>query len=628
MHRFLEILRDGPVLMDGAIGTEFYRRGVYLTNNFEELNLSRPHLVRSVHNEYVKSGAQVVTTNSYGANRLRLDRHGLAEKATEINLAAARLAREAAGETVWVAGSVGPSGMEPARILGNGADLLREALAEQLDALVEGGVDLFLFETFSILPEMQLALAVARERHPDLPRLATMRFEPSHTLPDGSQPEDVADALVRWGADVIGANCGEGPQLVFDVAQRMLGHDRPVMAQPNAGSPEMLEGRSVYVGNPEFFGVYGRRMLKAGIACVGGCCGTTPSHIHSMRGAVRMMGGTRRVARKAEGVVTRIEEQDIAGEGQPRVEAAKRSEFARRMAAGKFVVSVEVNPPAGLDASSCVTAARALKEAGVDVINTADGPRASVRMSNLASALTVQRETGMEVLLHVCCRDRNLLALQADLLGAHVLGIRNLVVITGDPPKVGDYPDATAVYDLDSIELIKWVDGFNHGIDPTGKAVERTTAFHVGTGAEPGALDYDREIRRLERKVANGADFVMTQPVYDPAVMERFLDDTAHLEMPILLGLLPLASHRNAEFLHANVPGMNVPEQIRARMRAAGGGESGRSEGVRIAQEALLALRDRIQGAYIMPPFGRYQAAIEVLECLGDDWKKVPPAPR
>lgn len=625
MHRFLEILREGPVLMDGAIGTEFYRRGVYLTNNFEELNLSRPHLVKSVHSEYVKSGAQVVTTNSYGASRLRLDPHGLAEKAREINLAGARLAREAAGESVWVAGSIGPTGMEPARILGVGAELLREVLGEQMDALVEGGVDLFLFETFSSLPEMNVALTVARERHPEIPRLASMRFEPNQLLADGSRPEDVAEALVRWEADVIGANCGEGPQLVFDVAQRMLHRGRPVLAQPNAGSPEMLEGRSVYVGNPEFFGVYGRRMLKAGISCVGGCCGTTPGHIHSMRGAVRMMGGGHRALRRPGAETVTVKQEDIAGEGRPRAKPAERSEFARRMAAGKFVVSVEVNPPMGLDPTKCVEAARALQAAGVDVVNTADGPRASVRMNNLATALEIQRQVGIEVLLHICCRDRNLLALQADLLGAHVLGVRNLVIITGDPPKVGDYRDATAVYDLDSIELIKWVDGFNHGIDPTGKPVEEITRFHVGTGAEPGALDYDRELRRLERKVANGADFVMTQPVYDPRVMERFLDDTAHLDIPILLGLLPLASHRNAEFLHENVPGMQIPDEIQARMKAAGGGESGRNEGVSIAQEALLALRDRVQGAYIMPPFGRYQAAIEVLDCLGADWKTVPP---
>lgn len=622
MHRFLEILREGPVLFDGAIGTEFYRRGIYLTANFEELNLSRAHLVRSVHAEYVKSGAQVVTTNSYGAHPARLAKSGLADQAVEIARRAAEIAREAAGETRWVAGSIGPSGAEGARILGPGAVEVRDGFRAQMDALVEGGADLLLIETFTHLSEMQLALDVAHQAHPDVPTIATMRFEPNEKLLDGSEPEAVAEALVEWGADVVGANCGEGPELVFHVARRMLGDGRLVIAQPNAGSPESIDGRSVYVGNPEFFGVYGKRMLKSGIRAVGGCCGTTPNHIHSMRGAVRMMGGAQSAQRVTADVVVR--EAEAASERGARPAPAERSEFARRMAAGKFVVSVEVNPPLGLDPATCIEAARALKAAGVDVINTADGPRASVRMSNLSSAVRVQQETGMEVLLHMCTRDRNLLALQADLLGAHVLGIRNLVVITGDPPKMGDYPDATAVYDLDSIDLLKWIDGYNHGVDPTGRAMDAPTHFHVATGAEPGALDYDRELRRLERKVANGADLVMTQPVYDPRVMERFLDDTRHLDVPVLMGLLPLASHRNAEFLHENVPGVNIPDDVRARMKAAGGGDGGRAEGVKIAQEALLSMRDRIQGAYVMPPFGRYQMAIDLLECLGEDWKTVP----
>lgn len=611
MHRFLEVLNEGPLLFDGAIGTEFYRRGVYLTNNFEELNLSQPHLVRSVHEEYVKSGAQVITTNSYGANRIRLDRFGLGAQAREFNLAAARLAREAAGEAVWVAGSVGPSGADGARILGPGAQEVRDAFAEQIDALVEGGVDLILLETFTHLVEIRLVLELARATHPDVPVIASMRFEPDRKLADGSEPEAVAAALADWGADVLGANCGQGPELVFNVAQRMLGAGKPILAEPNAGSPEMVDGRTVYVGNPEFFGVYGRRMLKAGIRAVGGCCGTTPSHIHSMRGAVRMMGGGSGWQR-VPGSVTRVESL-AAADRMARIPVDQRSALAQKMAAGKFVVSVEVNPPIGLDPTPAVEAACALTAAGIDVINTADGPRATVRMNNLAAALAMQA-AGAEVLLHICCRDRNLLALQGDLLGAHALGIRNLVIITGDPPKVGDYPDATAVYDLDSIELLRWVNGFNHGVDPTGKRLEACTNFHVATGAEPGALDYDRELRRLERKIAAGADFVMTQPVFDPRVMERFLDDTSSMGVPILLGLLPLASARNAEFLHEHIPGMNVPEDVRRRMAAAGTGEKARACGVAIARENLLALRDRVQGAYIMPPFGRYEMAVQILE--------------
>ncbi|RKZ06105.1 bifunctional homocysteine S-methyltransferase/methylenetetrahydrofolate reductase, partial [bacterium] len=417
MHRLLKVLAEGPLLFDGAIGTEFYRRGVYLTNNFEELNRSQPHLVRSVHEEYIKSGAQVITTNSYGANRIRLERFGLAEHSTEFNLAAARIAREAAGELIWVAGSVGPSGAEGARILGPGAQEVREIFAEQIDALVEGGVDLILLETFMHLVEIRLVLEVVKERHPELPVVASMRFEPDRKLADGSEPEAVAAALADWGADILGANCGEGPELVFNVARRMLEAGRPVLAEPNAGTPEVVEGRSVYVGNPEFFGVYGRRMLKAGIRAVGGCCGTTPAHIHSMRGAVRMLGGGSSWQRTevVHAGVTEAETETV--DRAPRKPVEERSALAQKMAAGKFVVSVEVNPPLGLDPAPAVKAARYLVDNGIDVVNTADGPRASVRMNNLAAALAMQ-QAGIEVLLHICCRDRNLLALQGDLLGA------------------------------------------------------------------------------------------------------------------------------------------------------------------------------------------------------------------
>ncbi len=620
MHPFLQALQTRPILFDGAIGTELYKRGVFLTNSFEELNLSRPSLVLDVHRAYRKAGAEVLTTNSYGANRIRLDRFGLGDKASTISEASARLALEAAGSAAWVAGSVGPTGLEPGALMGASADRLESAYREQIEALIEGGVDLLLMETFEHLVEMRTALQVAKEVAPDVPRLATMRFTSDETLRDGSEPEDVADALKRWSADVIGCNCGDGPDLVFRVAQRMLGNGLPVMAQPNAGTPEMLEGRTIYVGNPEYFGVFGRRMLKAGISLVGGCCGTAPAHIHRMRGATRMMGGALHVKR-AEMETPR---EAKASSRQKRPAVADRSELARKMEAGKFVVSVEVNPPFGLDPKPAIDAARMLRDAGVDVINIADGPRASVRMSNLAEAVLVQRDLDMEVILHVCCRDRNLLGLQADVLGAHALGIRNLVIITGDPPKLGDYPDATAVYDVDSVGLLRMVDGYNHAVDPVGKEMPEPTHFWVATGAEPAALDYDREIRRLEQKAQAGADFVMTQPVYDPRMFEKFLDDIKHIQLPVLMGLLPLANYRNANFLHENVPGMQIPEEIRSRMKGAGNGEKARAEGVTIAQEALSAVRSRIQGAYIMPPLGHYEMVPRILDVLGDDWKRWP----
>jgi homocysteine S-methyltransferase len=612
MQSFLEALVERPLLFDGAIGTELYRRGVFLTTNFEELCLTRRELFADVHRDYLKAGAEVLTTNSYGASLARLEPYGLGDKVGTINRAAAEIAREVAGRSAWVAGSVGPSGLPSTRLLGSAASGLKDDLRQRIESLRAGGADIILIETFAQLAEVALCIEISRRIAPKLPIVATMRFESNEKLPDGSQPEEVARALVEMGADVIGVNCGEGPGLAFRVAQRMLGAGKPVIAQPNAGSPEELEGRTIYVSNPEYFGVYGRRMLKAGIQGVGGCCGTTPEHIRRMRSALRMMSHAEAKVEEQHGEDRRVE----------RVPVPERSLLAQKMSAGKFVVSVEVNPPSGLSPRKAIEAARMLRDAGVDVINIADGPRASVRMSNLAEALLIQQELGMEVLLHVCCRDRNLLGLQSDLLGAHVLGIRNLVIITGDPPKLGDYPDASGVYDLDSIGLLKLVDGYNHGVDPAGKAMDEPTRFWVATGAEPGALDYDREIRRLERKIAAGADFVMTQPVYDPKTLERFLDDVASFKVPILLGLLPLASARNAEFLHREVPGMSIPQEIRDRMARADKGVAARAEGVRIAQEALLVARSRIAGAYIMPPLGHYDMAPQILEVLGEEWKR------
>jgi homocysteine S-methyltransferase len=503
-------------------------------------------------------------------------------------------------------------------MVGSQAREVKDAFSEQIETLLEGGVDMILLETFSSLTEARLALETAVKSAKGVPVLASMRFESNETLPDGSTPELVAEVLRNSGADIVGANCGEGPDLVFRVARRMLSAGVPVLAQPNVGTPEEVDGRTFYVANPEYFSVYVRRMLKAGIKLVGGCCGTTPEHIRSMKGAVRMMTTqvlhTQRAYRPGA----------VGPKKRERVPVSEMSLLAQKMTAGKFVVSVEVNPPRRLDPRGVLAAAKALRDGGADVINISDGPRATLRMSNIAEALLIQRELGMETILHVCTRDRNLLGLQADQLGNHVLGIRNLVVITGDPPKLGDCPNATAVYDVDSIGLLRIIDGYNHGIDLSGREMDEPTRFWVATGAEPAALNYDREIQRLEQKIEAGADFVMTQPVYDPRTVEKFLEDIAHLRVPVLLGLLPLASYRNAEFLHNEVPGMRIPDEMRQRMKSAGSGDAARAEGVKISQEALLAVRDRIQGAYIMPPFGRYEMALQIMEALGDEWKRWP----
>jgi homocysteine S-methyltransferase len=629
---FLDALAQGPLVFDGAMGTQLYERGVFLTNNLDEANLSKPDLVRAVHRDYLAAGAQVLETNTFGANAARLARHGLAGKVREVNAAAAAVAREVAGDLAWVAGSVGPTGLLPATAwpASEPERLARDAFAEQMTALAAAGVDLLAIETIRHPVEMRLALQTARAVT-KLPVVAFFCFDEEGRLADGTDPGRAAELLVEWGADVVGANCGVGPHELFPVAERMLGKGRPVAISPNAGFPRLLDGRRIYLATPEYFGVHARRLYQLGVRAVGGCCGTNSDHVRRVAAAARMRGGGKTLA--ASGAAARGAGGGAGGAAGAAVEGgaaagapvreplpvAERSGLGAKLGR-RFVASVEIDAPRGLDPGKAIEGARLVYEGGADVINIADGPRASARMSNLALAVEVQRALGMEVILHVCTRDRNLLALQADLLGAHVLGIRNLVIITGDPPKMGDYPNAAAVYDVDSIGLIRMVAALNGGVDPAGKDLGARTSFAVACGVEPAALDRDRELRRLEEKLQAGANFVMTQPVYDPRLFERFLDDVRPFRVPVLMGVLPLASYRNAEFLHAEVPGMQIPDHIRERMRRAGQGPPAAEEGLRIAEEAVRAVRARIQGVYLMPPFGRYKSALRLIapDVVGD----------
>lgn len=609
MKPFLEAAEAGGLLFDGAIGSLLYERGVFLTHCFENVSLEQPELVRRIHEEYLQAGARAFTTNTFAANRLKLARHGLADKVEAINTASVRIAREASAGRAYVCGSIGPTGTQLKDLAGPTGRAARAALAEQIDCLLAAGVDALIFETHSVLQELEAAIELARART-KLPVIALFTFQPDGRSLQKATPEQVGRRLVAAGADIIGSNCGGGPDLLYHVTTPMVGLGKPVMAQANAGLPQVVDGRAIYVANPDYFGVFARRLLKAGVKVIGGCCGTNPEHIRRMANATRMLAG---------GIEPppppRIEPGNAASnESRPEVPLAERSAFAAAFAAGRFVTSVEINPPNGLELHKKIEQVRALRDFGVTTINIADGPRASLNMSNLAMAVEVEKHTGVSPILHVCCRDRNFLGLQSHLLGAHVLGIHNLVVITGDPPKMGPYPHATGVYDVDSVGLLNVITGFNRGIDPAGKPMEQNTAFFCATGAEPAAVDIDREIRRLELKKAAGAHLVMTQPVYDPRVFERFLEDTAHLGLPVMVGLCPLASHRNALFLHQNVPGMQIPDYILRRMEQADARNEGQAEGVRIAREALESIRDRVQGAYIMPPFGRHKVAMEVLE--------------
>ena len=622
MKSLAEALESGPLLLDGAMGSLLYERGVLHTRSYDELYISQPDLIRAVHRDYVAAGAEIVETNTFGANRMALARHGLVEQAGEINRRAVTLAREAAGPRAYVAGAVGPTGVKFGVASASERKLARFALAEQIDTLVLAGVDAINLETFTSILELETAIAVAKERGPRVPVFAMMVFDGNAKSDGGLGPAEIADRLIAAGADVVGGNCGIGPAELYQVAVGMVGRGKPVIAQPNAGLPASVEGRTLYVANPEHFGVFARRMLKSGVRVIGGCCGTTPAHTRSMLGAVRMLRGEKLDERGPKPVL------EIDG-GHPRTPPAappaktplaERSRMGGRLARGEFVVSVELTAPPSSDLTRTKQQVEELLAAGADIVNIADGPRASARMANIAVCARLAAETKVEPILHVCARDKSFLGLVAHLFGAHALGLNNLVIITGDPPKMGDYPFSTPVYDVDSVGLLRIAAGLNAGVDPAGKPCE-PTSFVLATGAEPGAHDRDRELRRLEDKKHAGAELVMTQPVYDPRTLERFLDDARPLGLPVMVGILPLASHRNAEFLHNEVPGMSIPAEFRERMAKVGQGPAARTEGIAIAREALAAVKHRVQGVYVMPPFNRVDSALAVLEVARDRWK-------
>lgn len=611
---FLDVFKTSPMVFDGATGTMLYERGVYLNKCFDELCLVNPNLVEEVHREYVNVGVDVIQTNTYGTHPIALAKHGLEDKVEDICQAAVAIARRAAGNRCFVAGGVGPSTLLP-------KDLIRtrtrraalDGFTRQIKALTDAGIDLLVFETFHYLGELEIAVEASYAT--DVPVVAQVSLQEDGLTKDGATPQEVGKRLQALGVDVVGANCVLGPEGLLDHVEALLDVGLPVILQPNAGHPKSVDGRALYQSSPETFGVLARRAFKKGVRAFGGCCGTGPEHMRRVVGAARMMGGGRwRDAISSTGSVLSGE---VVVDVGAKVPLQERSRFGEKLANGDFVISVELNPPQGLSVDASIERVRALQ--GVcDVVNIPDGPRATVRMSNIAFAKRVLDETDVEPLVHFCARDRNLLGLQSDLLGAHTLGIRNLVVITGDPPKVGDYPDATAVFDLDSPGMLAMARGLNAGIDPAGKAIpgdESHTSFVLATGAEPAALNFDREIRRLEEKVEAGAELVMTQPVFDPDVLQRFLDATAHLDLRVLIGILPLASTKNAEFLHHNVPGMRIPDDVRARMQnATASREAQQAEGVAIAAEALAKLKDRVQGVYLMPPFGRVEMAKEIIQ--------------
>jgi homocysteine S-methyltransferase len=618
MKNFRELLEsDSVYVFDGAVGTRLYDKGVYINRSYDELNLAAPDLVREVHDEYVAAGAEIIETNTFGATRHKLQSYGLETKLRDINIAAARIAREAAGERVFVAGAIGPLGLRIEPFGPTSFDEAKEMYKEQVEALLDGGVDLFVLETFSEVPVIEQAIRAVRELS-DLPIIAQMAIQMDGKTTFGTTPEAFTAALDTLDVDVIGLNCGMGPNHLLNALEKMRSvTGKKLSAQPNAGLPRDVQGRQFYMGSPEYMAEFSRRFVQAGAKFVGGCCGTTPTHTKLIATAIRADSPrqTAKVFVKQPATVAELTPEDVQV-----VPAEERSRWAAKIARGEFVTSVEVLPPKGCDAQKTLDAIRLLKGAGVDGVNIPDGPRAQTRMSAQATAVLVEREIGIEAVLHYCCRDRNLLGMMSDLLGAAALGLRNLLIITGDPPKMGPYPDATAVFDIDSIGLTNMVNKLNHGLDLGNNPIGTPTAFSIGVGVNPGAVNMEEEIRRFEWKVEAGAEYAITQPVFDTAQLKRFLEMISHVRIPIVAGIWPLVSFRNAEFLHNEVPGVEVTPEILERMRVASdkGKEEAREEGIAIARESLLEVRDVIQGVQVSAPFGNVKYALQVFEVLED----------
>ena len=612
MPHFTDIFVSRPLLADGAMGTVIYARGVFINRCYDELNLSDPGLILSIHEDYLQAGAEIIETNTFGANRFRLARHGLADKVAQINVAGVRLARQAvehlhdkqAGDA-WVAGSVGPLGVRLEPLGKTGLEEARAAFAEQISALAGAGVDLLVIETMPALNEAREALAAAREVAPDLPVFALVPVDDESNCLDGASPAQAAALLTEWGASAVGVNCSTGPATVLTAIEAMRSATSlPLVAMPNAGLPRAVEGRNIYLCSPEYMADFTRKAIAAGVQMVGGCCGTTPNHIRAMRSAMRAIDAQARIQVTGEKPALSTE--------TPPAPLGARSRIGSLIEQGSFITLVEIVPPRGISCTAEIEGARILAQLGVHAINVPDSPRASARMSAQSLCIQIQQHTGIETILHYTCRDRNILSIQSDLLGASSIGLRNILCLTGDPPKLGNYPDATAVFDVDSIGLVNIVYRLNHGLDIGANAIGASTNFTIGVAANPGVPDIEQELRRFKYKVDAGGEYAITQPVFDLRLLENFLDRIQGYRVPIIAGIWPLTSLRNAEFMKNDLR-VSMPEEILLRMAHSGTPDAARREGIRIAQEMLEAVRPFVQGVQVSAPFGRYTAAAEVI---------------
>jgi methionine synthase / methylenetetrahydrofolate reductase(NADPH) len=612
MVQFADIFASHPVLADGAMGTVLYARGIFINRCYDDLNLSDPSLILSIHEEYLQAGAEILETNTFGANRFRLARHGLAAKVAEINAAGVRLARQAVEHlkdkqagVAWVAGSVGPLGVRLEPLGKTGLDEARAAFAEQISALAGAGADLLIIETMPALNEAREALTAAREIAPDLPVLVMVTVDDDSNCLDGSTPEQAAARLTEWGAGAIGVNCSTGPATVLTAIEAMRkATTLPLAAMPNAGMPRAVEGRNIYLCSPEYMASFARKAIAAGAQIVGGCCGTTPNHIRAMRSAMRAIDAQARV--QSSGVAPELTTET------PPVPLGQRSRIGALVEQGTFVTLVEIVPPKGIDCSKEIEGAQLLAALGVHAINVPDSPRASARMSAQSLCIQIQQHTGIETVLHYTCRDRNILSIQSDLLGASSIGLKNILCLTGDPPKLGNYPDATAVFDVDAIGLVNIVRRLNHGLDIGANSIGASTNLTIAVAANPGVPDIENELRRFKYKVEAGAEYAITQPVFDLRLLESFLERIKDFRIPVIAGIWPLTSLRNAEFMKNDLR-VSMPEEIMLRMAQTTSPDAARREGILIAQEMLQAVIPFVQGVQVSAPFGRYTLAAEVI---------------
>ncbi len=605
---YLQRLDRGVLLFDGAMGTMLYDRGVFVNRCFEETCLSRPELVSGIHEAMIDAGAQAITTNSFGANPVKLTGYGLQEKTAEINTASVRLAKDAAGADVYVAGSVGPLGQRLEPVGRISMERAQEAFALQMSTLLEAGVDLILLETFKNTDELLLAASVAKRLAPEIPVQAQF-FLSSYQIENyADEARRIVDRLEESPhVDVVGMNCAVGPSFTLDILSGISGHTgKPVSAMPNAGFPKDVDGRQLYLASPDYFAEYALRFRDAGATVIGGCCGTTPEHIRKMGRMILNIDAGRRVSLRPATETTKVEH------AQP-VPLVEKSKLGAALAAGTWITSVELVPPVGIDLQRILEKADQLKRDDVTCINIPDGPRASSRISALITALEIERHTGVETILHVCCRDKNLIGMQADFLGSQASGLRNMLCVTGDPPKVGNYPDVTGVFDVDSVGLLSLANQLNHGLDLGGNELPAPTSLVLGAGLNPAAAAPETEIERAYMKAEAGVEFFITQPVFDAEQLIGFLEKVADTDVPVIAGVWPLASYRNALFLNNEVPGVTIPDPIMARMQAIESKEAAREEGIRISREITDAVRHLIRGIQVSPPFGRLKTALDVI---------------